>query len=216
MKKTTVLNASSLEEIVNEAEKLCAAEFAVVVARRSDDYPGGIVRGILIAQSLVVIIHYMLDAADVGGQWHPIYEADTLAFLILAAGLVAFGILSVWHKARLRLTSRSTIIRKVREAALAVFTENALFNTSHRRTVLVYISELERRVDLVVDSGLSGLLTEAVIVDFEEKGSEALARNFSHKTLQKLLHGLAEKIAQGGFPPGNLQTNEVDDNPVMR
>lgn len=216
MKQKSPLSATSLENLVKEAEKRCAAEFALVVAQRSDDYSEGLVRGILLTQSLVVILHYILDKADVGGQWHPVYEAGTLAVFILAAGLAGYVLLTFWHKARLKLVSRHNKIRKVREAALAVFTENALFNTSHRRAVLVYVSELERRIDLVVDSGLSGLLTEPVIVDFEEKGSRALAQNFSHETLRKLVYELAERIAQGGFPPGSQQTNEIADNPVIR
>jgi putative membrane protein len=208
--------ASFLESLIQEAERRCAAEFAIVVAHRSDEYTAGIATGILLAQSLIVVVHYLLDITDIGGQWHPLYAAETLAFLIMAVGLLVFGLLSFWHQARVRLASRALIIRKVREAALAIFAENALFNTSHRRTVLIYISELERRIDLVVDTGLSHILTEAEIMYFEERGSRALARSFSDETIRKLVYELADKIAQGGFPPDGNQANELADKPVMR
>lgn len=216
MNKKNTLGAASLEHIIKEAESRCAAEFAIVVAHRSDDYPGALATGILLGQSVVVLLHYFMDAADVGGQWHPIYTAESLALLIMAAGLSVFGLLTFWQQARVRLVSRTSKIRKVREAALAIFTENTLFNTSHRRTVLVYISELERRVDLVVDSGLSHILTEAEIIGFEEQGSRALARSFSDETVRKLVYELADKIAQGGFPPDGTRSNEIADKPVMR
>lgn len=216
MRSVPRMEANELEKAIKEAEKKCAAEFAVVLARRSDEYTGGMAAGVLLAQSLLILVVYLLDILDAGGQWHPMYAPGTLGALLIAVGLGFYVALSVWPGGRLWLVPEKVKAGKVKEAALAIFAENGLFNTSHRRAVLVYVSELERRMDLVADCGLSGVLTEDLIADLEKKGSKALSANFTAATVNIFLNELAEIIARGGFPPDGRQKNEIPDNPGIR
>lgn len=205
-----------LERIIEDAESRCSVEFSVVLAKASDTYYGALSAGIFLFQGLGLLLVSILDLLDVGGQWHAMYSAERRAILLLISGVLGFLLFWALPSLRLKFVPRSTILKKVREAALAVFTEAGLYHTTHRRTVLVYLSEMEKRVDIVVDKGLAEILNENRIQTFEEEACLKMRRGFSPSIIEEMLLKMASFIAQNGFPPGPQPMGELSNAPDIR
>ena len=97
------------------------------------------------------------------------------------------------------LTPRRRQLEQVRLAAHAEFLREAVHGTPNRTGLLVYVSGLEGRVELVPDAGLEGRIP---------KGSWAKATQaFSHADLDHFLSGLS---AVGELLAEHVPALEVD------
>jgi len=209
-----IFSESVIQEAIENAEKNCSAEFSVVIAQSSDSYQAAYLRWMMLLQISTAIILFLVEQFKVFGQWHDLYTGHWTAALILISALISYFFCLFVPKIRLILIDKNEIIKKVREAALASFSDLRLHKTSHRRTVLIFISQLEKRIDLVVDIKLEGILNEVKIAQLEDIYSSLLKKGNQEKIILKILKELSELLKENGFPPDGTKGNEISNKPV--
>ncbi|MCS6981967.1 MAG: hypothetical protein N2110_08705 [Flavobacteriales bacterium] len=210
------LDPALLESAIRKAETGCGAEFAVVSTRASGRYNSVTGPVVLAVQGVTLLALTLAEKTDVWGQWHWLQDSQSSVIILLCTGLVAFLVLWFWPRLRVWLAPSREKAAQVREAALAVFADAGLACTSHRRTVLVFVSELERRIDIVVDMGLREVFPEHVIIELEKEWSARFRKKTHSATIASLLDHLAKTVAGAGFGPGSLSAQELSDKPLQR
>lgn len=106
-------------------------------------------------------------------------------------GLAAAGLVELLPTVKRLLTLPGALDREVHKAARSTFVERGVHNTRDRSGVLVYISWLEQRAAVVVDSGLARTLPADIVAALERaltaevpKGGEAVAHQLARSLPQ--------------------------------
>lgn len=138
--------AQAVEEAVEEVELHTDAEIVVVAGERSGSYRDLAYLGafVLSALSLVAILAV---------PW-AIHPAIAVVEVVLTFALAAW-VLNGRPFVRL-LAPRGRKERQVREAMAVEFHREAVHSTPNRTGVLVYVSALEDRAEILVDVGIQG------------------------------------------------------------
>jgi len=188
---------------VKALEARTAAEVVVAVRRasghyRHTDYLVGFVL------SLVTLVAMLYLPPEFPLEAFPVDVA-----LSFAAGAVVSAALP---GVRRRLTSRELLEENVRTAARAAFVELGVSRTTGRTGVLVFVSTLERRVEVVADMGVD---TAALGKEWEEalaKLSAAVATSESPGPFFEALRLLAPPLERV-LPRSASDINELPDAP---
>jgi len=154
---------SELKEIraaVKEAEKETSGEIKVAFIRESYDYAKyelffALIAG-FVSLGLLILFRAKVDVLVQGMFWEysPIYMA-------VFFGIFPFLIITIFYLlGNLSFVDRTIVPaavknRKVHERAVRYFTEAGIFNTRDRTGILIFLSFLERRVELIADKGIS-------------------------------------------------------------
>jgi putative membrane protein len=142
----TAEKEKQVEEAIRNAEGLTSGEIVPLVVDQSDSYPhlpfvGGML-GLL--------------TGSLAGIWVPGTTSYLLFFACQALGFLA-GFLILRHVSFLRrpLLSRKLAEEEVYERALRAFRELELTLTRDRTGILIVVSLLEHRVQVLADSGIN-------------------------------------------------------------
>jgi putative membrane protein len=188
----------NLADCVRDIEKQTDAELVIVVRARSGSYrhvdllcgAGLAYAGLLfLLFSPWVFAHYWV-AVDIA--------------LLFALG---YFISSRSNAIRRLLTTREYRARAVRTQAAAMFYEAGIANTRAEMGVLIYLSLMERRLELLADRGvLKGappLEWNECVFDLQQVGRRPHPEDF-HKTLRAFGAMLAKNIPASGDNPNEL------------
>lgn len=204
---------------VEEAEKNTSGEIATALIRESSDY--GVYEllfslgaGFLFF-SLLLLFHSSV-AAWVGSFFWDGAPWQVTAFYGLATAAVVGG---VYFAANLPFVDRLIIPRgaarrAVRHRALRHFTESGVYATRDRTGILIFISLLERRVELLADKGIAEKIPqeewELVLRDL----TAAVKEGRLAEGLCRAAGSCGEKLAEH-FPIKADDTNELSDHLVL-
>lgn len=172
----TAADLKRIEAAIAQAEKGTSGEIVALVTRESGDY-----RWVIFAWAIVgfLLASLGLWASSARADWEPTL-VETLAWQWGAALVSSFLPLiePLW---RLTVPRRLAALHVHREA-LANFTAAGLGETRDRTGILVYISERERRVEILADRGIH-----------ERKGNE-----FWRAECERIVRGIREGRAADG------------------
>ena len=164
--------SDAVERAVTEIEVLTDAEVVIVAAERSGNYRDLAAAGAT-GFSLVSLIAMMTVP----------FEVSTLMVII---DLVLIWPVAAWlangQRAIRILSSAGRREAHVREAAAAEFHREAVHTTPDRTGLLIYVSALEGRVEIVSDVGLEARIPRG-------RWAQA-ATEFSHDDLDHFIAGL--------------------------
>jgi putative membrane protein len=141
-------DAREVEAAVSRVESESAAEVVVAVLPRSHDYWQG---------RMILTIGWSLAAAFAFLYFEPWREPAWALLVELIVGALAFA-LSGFPALRRRLVSQAAAGRAVSARAFQLFAERGLYATRGRTALLIFVSELERRVVLLGDHGIDSEL----------------------------------------------------------
>lgn len=108
------------------------------------------------------------------------------------------------------IVSQKTMQRKVHERALRHFVESGVYNTVHRTGILIFISALEHRVELLADSGIN----ELIPAEQWDKLVQHIVQGIKeHKPADYLIEAIEEcgEILSENFPLQAETVNELAD-----
>ncbi|HWA78582.1 MAG TPA: TPM domain-containing protein [Polyangiaceae bacterium] len=174
----TLLSSSEREQIesaIRQIEQRSALEVVVAVLRRSADYWHFRV-GLSVSWGLAAGCAALLWLP----HWHPFWAL----LLQLPVALLSY-LVSGWKPLERLLTPGVYAARAVQARAFQLFAERGLHQTRAHTGLLVLVSELERRVVILGDSG--------VHVQVGEEG------------WQRHVDTLVERIREGRLVPGILE-----------
>jgi putative membrane protein len=135
----------ALTETIREIEKTTDAEIVVVVRGRSGSYRhADYFCGALLAFAGLLFV--LFSPFDFHTYWVP--------FDVLALFVVGAFVCSRTDALRRVLTSASFRAKAVRTGAAAMFYEAGIANTHAENGMLIYLSLLERRMEVIADRGI--------------------------------------------------------------
>ncbi|HPQ69358.1 MAG TPA: hypothetical protein PKW95_09510 [bacterium] len=194
-----------IEQAVAAAEEKTSVEFVLVFAGRSGNYADVDLRAglILAALSLLALLFAPLEFS----VWSLLYDLPLSLLLGWLAG-------RYWQPVRRWLTTARRREAQVRERAEALMINRGVTLTLDRTGLLIYVSWLERRVEVLADIGIERAVPrpEWNLATAKLKQT-ALAADFP----ESFLAALDETAALLGehLPPVGDNPNEIPDRPVM-
>jgi putative membrane protein len=190
-----------IEDTVAHVEKITSGEVKVVMVDQSDRYPAAYLRcGILFAL-LSVFLPLPLTHA------HSLLYFQTPLFFLGVAICFIPAIKSFFISKR---ESSDEVAQRAQQA----FFENNLHNTKDRTAILIFVSLMERQVEILADTGIN----ERVEKDAWDKIMMTLIGNIKKKNLT---HGIMEAVSECGkilathFPPNGSNPNEISNRPAI-
>ena len=193
---------TNLTNCIREIEKGTDAELVLIIRARSRSYAAA---NYLFAAFLAfAALNFLLFSPfDFHHYWVPIDIA--LVFLL------AIYVSSRSNAIRRWLTRRSVREKSVRESAAAMFYEAGIANTKAEMGVLVYVSLLERRLELIADRGI---LKAVPALEWNQTLFELhqAATDPNPVTLQAGLEKLGVLLGQH-IPASSDNPNELPDAP---
>ena len=205
---------------VSAAEARSDGEIVTIVAERSDAYHDVGLHYAVLAMLLVPAVWALLPQSVVDWGlglifgWNHELGRGLLMTLLLVKLIGAFLVIRyalAWMPLRMALTPRATKARRVRRRALEYFHVAADRRTIGRTGVLLYLSLLERRAEIVADAAIDAKVKPEV-------WGQAMAALVAEVKAGRPAHGMAEAVRMMGdvlaehFPKSTSDTNELPDN----
>ena len=193
---------AALTDCVKKIEATTDAELVLVVRARSGSYRhADYLCGALFAfLSLLFLLFSPFD-------FHQYWVAVDVALLFAIAAFVS----SRSNSLRRLLTTDKFRSAAVRTGAAAMFYEAGIANTHAEMGVLIYLSVLERRLELIADRGIlkgvNALEWNQLLFELHEAGRKA-----DSQTLQVGLENLGALLAKH-LPATGENLNELPDAP---
>jgi putative membrane protein len=187
----------TVEQAVQEAERSTSGEIVPMVVARSDDYPGvrAVAAAILAFAAGVVVLASPLDLL----LWLPSVEIVTFAVGYWLAGRPVF----------LRsLIPESVRAERVDRAAKLAFLEEGLVETRDRTGILLYVSLLEHRVEVLADRGINERVEEGTWDGVVRLILDGIRERRAEEGLVNAV-GLCGQILASQFPPRPDDSDEL-------
>ncbi len=149
------LDHDRVRAAVQRAEERTAGEIVPVVVPQSDAYEiatwrGGVLGGLVALVGALLVIQFY---SGWGLGW--LYTPWGLALVVLGAGVLGGGLATMVRPLR-RLAAGSDLLDEtVHRRALQAFVEEEVFDTRDRTGILIFVSLLEHRVEVLGDSGIN-------------------------------------------------------------
>ena len=197
-------SCDQLADCVREIEAQTDAEIVIAVRARSGDYRhADYLFGFILSFAGLLIL--LFAPFDFQHYWVAI---DVLVLFALGAFLCSRS-----NALRRLLTSEDYRADAVRTGAAAMFYEAGIANTDAEMGVLIYLSLLERRLELIADRGV---LKAAPPLEWNERVYELhRAGRIPHlETLRQRIQELGALLAEH-LPPIGENPNELPDMPLF-
>ncbi len=204
---------------VSEAERSSDGEIVTIVTEKSDSYHDVGLHYAVLAMLLVPAALAFVPASCIDWATRPFLgwngALDKGAAMLLLFALLALAFLIVrfalaYMPLRLALTPGTTKTRRVRRRAVQMFKVGAEKRTHGRVGVLLYLSLIEHRAEIVADKAINDL------VDSEAWG-DAMAVLVENVKAGRPGEGMAKAVEQVGrllaqcLPKTGADTNELPD-----
>lgn len=146
-----------IAQAVMEAEKRTSGEIVPYVVGRSDGYPEAWLRA---GSLLAFFVLFLIALMDMGTDWWLPFGHTETGMIVIVAFAVG-GLLTTFVPAVKRLVlPAATMQQRIEDRAELAFLEEEVFNTRERTGILVFISLLEHRVQILGDTGINKLVKQ--------------------------------------------------------
>ena len=204
---------------VAAAESRTDGEIVTIIAAQSNDYDDvALVWASVIAFVAMSVIALFptfyrgLYDALTGGWGHELTANQWLGTVIAVGVIKWIGVwlILLWRPLRIALTPRAILAGRVRARAIDLFKVGTEAKTLGRTGVVLYLSLMEHRADIVADEAIAAKVTPEV-------WGEAMAALIERVRIGKPGEGMAEAVRQMGivlaqhFPKGDENPNELPD-----
>ncbi|NJK90116.1 MAG: hypothetical protein HC923_12505 [Myxococcales bacterium] len=131
----------------------------------------------------------------------------------LAVGLV-FWMVFAWSALLRRIVPREAMATAVHRRAMVSFVENGLHDTEQSSGVLILVSRLEHRVEILADSGIHARIGVEGWSSHVQTIISAIKDGHPAEGLQSAIHRIGEELARH-FPPRPDDTNELENHVIV-
>ncbi|RLA63713.1 MAG: hypothetical protein DRQ88_11110 [Epsilonproteobacteria bacterium] len=196
---------TKIEMAVRSVENTTSGEVVPALLTQSDAYPAAHARVAILAALIVPMIFFYLNFDFA----HPLWPL----FIQLPALVIGYFLAYIPRVKRF-FTLKEEIDEEVHQKALQMFYENKLTNTRDRTGILITVSLLEHRVEIIADVGIN----EKVEKDTWEK---LLVPLISQIKKGKLADGMVDIITTCGqllsqhFPKKDDDENELSNKLII-
>jgi len=174
----------SIEDVIRELETSSSAEVVVEVRTRSGAYAEAAARFAALVAFITLL--FILFCPWTVEPWI-VPSAVAVGYLVGLYVSLYVAQASRW------MTTKAERNNKVRNAAAAAFVERGVANTERETGMLVYLSLLERRIEIVADRGV---LNAVPVIEWNQLMESARARDATLATVTDFLHALQPVLAK--------------------
>lgn len=213
------LKNEDLEKIKNavkNAESKTAGEIATAFIKESDNYA---VYELMFSVfcGFIYFVVMMLFSSNIEHTLKKMLWDYSTDHLLIFYGLSTFLVIFIFYwLANISCIDRlivpkSVMRRKVNERAVRYFMESGVYNTKDRTGILIFISSLERRVELLADKGINEKIPQ-------EKWNAVVSHIIDGIKSGRMVENLTDAIAQCGemlaehYPIQPEDVNELKDD----
>ncbi|MFY0653000.1 MAG: TPM domain-containing protein [Cyclobacteriaceae bacterium] len=203
---------SNVEQAVKDLELESSGEIVVYFARKSDSYYQGTwkltaILGMLGAVTMLCLSYvWMLP---------PTFSIMNIAMSIILIMIAGLGISYFFPTVRLAFVPLNVMDHRVVTKSRDIFLQEEIFNTIERTGILIYISELEKRVQIIGDKGISSVIVQedwnkvlGLVTDGIKQGSPS-------EGLVAAIHECKNLLLDNGFIVREDDTNELSDEMII-
>ena len=192
-----------VEEAVTRAEQRTDAEIVTVLAPRADDYSYiPLLWASLVALLVPAVVHFLIGGLDI----YSLLMLQWASFIFLSLIFRIPAITTRLIPPRVRHWRASNLARRQ-------FLEQKLHHTAGRTGVLIFVSEAERYVEILVDEGISRHLDDSdwgnIVSDFVRR----VALGHTAEGFITCIDACAEVLAQ--HIPKTQTRNQLPNRLVM-
>jgi putative membrane protein len=208
-----------VSDAVHAAEQATSGEIVTIIADHSDRYLDvalwwSIAAAILSLAAVAAFPgFYSWLMGLITGGWFSAPNPAEMLELALAIVVVVFVIVRLilqWIPARLVLTPGIVKSRRVRRRAIRYFKVGAERRTAGRTGILIYLSVIERRAEIVADEAIHSIVPN-------EKWGAAMAAMLADVAAGRIADGIVAAVRDVGailaehFPRADDDRNELPD-----
>ena len=205
MSLVTAQEQGRIAAAIAEVERHTDAELVTVIAAASDDYRYIPLLWAAVVALLVPAVLYFT----------PLYDLDPIFLFWVQAGV--FAVLAVtlaWSGFRVRLIPRAVREWRASNMACRQFLEQGLHHTADETGVLIFVSEAEHFVEILVDRGISARVDDTawrdIVADFIDDVRAGRVEGGLVRAIERCGEILAGAVAKA---PGN--TNDLDNRLIL-
>lgn len=202
-----------LVELIHEAERGTRGEIVTVIAESSDGYRYIPLLIACLAALSVPGLYFIFDAIASAGWSVPESADRTLSRVYLVQGLVFLGLGSLFQLPALRVWLVPKAVKQGRAArhAREQFIRQGVHQTEARNGILIFVSVAEHYVEVLVDSGLSSRVNQAV---WDETVADFVTRVKSGHVYEGFVSTIehCRDVLWEHFPDENGRPNELPDH----
>lgn len=149
------LDEDRIRDAVRRAEERTAGEIVPVVVPRSDDYEVALWRGAaaFILTVLAAMLLFLRFYDGWGFGW--LFAPWSVTLLVLGAGTVGALVARYVSPLRRVLVGADRLDETVHRRAMQAFVEEEVFDTRDRTGILLLVSLLEHRIEVLGDTGIN-------------------------------------------------------------
>ena len=210
--------SNQVAEAVAQAELKTGGEIVVAIIPESDDYAG---KEFLFALLMGILAFFIAawNTTGISALLNTMFWNPSPILLPLSVGTIGFAAASMAYAlAQIPALDRLIVGKRVMELsvkkrAMRHFAESGVYDTQDATGVLLFLSVLERRVELIADRGIH----EKIAPDTWDRIVSALSRSLKeNKGAQALVHAVQEIgiVLAEHVPPREDDENEKGDAPI--
>jgi len=202
----------ALRDAVREAEKGTPGEIVVFVAPRSRSYEEvywrGAGLGVIVGLVAWTLVSFLARDWGLAWIWNPTFAVGLVFAAVLTGALIPRVSGSVFR----RLAGSELLQRSVRQRAQTVFLREGVQETAARTGILLFFSELERRIEILADKGINAVVAESKWQEIVNLVAGRLADGDVSGALKSGISACGDVLREAGVSATAADQNELADD----
>ncbi len=202
--KISETGKKAISNTISETEKTTDAEIVPVIVQTSSNYPEVTFSGSLLFMFIVSFIYLLIS------KFPNTYLLLTIQFFAIITGN---WLINISPELKIKLCSKRTISEKVYKRALQAFYEHGLGNTENQVGVLIFVSLLEKKIEIVTDEFLKDKLSQAYLDQLVSQIITEFKEDHIVEGLIKGIKTLGQELTK--IAPATKQKNELNNDVIL-
>lgn len=210
-KLLATLDEDRVRQAVSDAEQRTAGEIVPYVVPRSDDYDVAIWRGASACAvfGLGLVLLFVQFYEGWGFGW--VYTSWGAVLIAVLAGTLGAAVTALVQPLRRALAGSDLLDRTVHHRAMRAFVEEEVFGTRGRTGILLFVSLLEHRIEVIGDAGINQQVDSDDWVDVVERIRTGIKNGTLTEGLIEAIGMCGDLLEQSGVAARADDENELSD-----
>ncbi|KAI95235.1 hypothetical protein T281_06510 [Rhodomicrobium udaipurense JA643] len=194
---------TAIEHAIAEEEARTSGEIVVVIARASSDY-------YYVPYMWAALVALVVPWPLIHWTWMPVQ----MIYIIQLGVFAALALLLHYPPLRYALVPGSVRRKRVHQRAAQQFVAQDIHTTAGHTGVLLFVSQAERRAEILVDAGIHEKVPDAEWKKIVDRLTDRIGRGEPAAGLEEAVHKIGEHLATH-FPPDATKENLLPNHLVM-
>lgn len=202
--KITDEDKKKIEKCIHDIEQRTSGEVVPMILEQSDDYPAANWRLASLFMIQTAIIYYFSS--------YSFDDESSLIILQVVAMGVGYFLANIPFLKRL-LSTQAELTEEVSQRAMQAFLENNLHTTKNRNGILIMVTLLEHKVEILADQGINNLVPKETWQSAVPKLAHQIKKGNLIEGMIECLNFCGDELAKH-FPIEEHDSNELDNSLV--